>query len=267
MLRWLHQDLSPNARFFFRTLAISVLFHAVGCFLLLFVYAEYNSNALLQVRANSSEAIVKLVPFGTLPSTKSIQSSPQGLLGKSLVPKTTMVKKVGKKKAVQKKQVVAKKKQSLKKSKEVPKKNGVEKKVKKIEQKKETVPVKEKSAPEPIAQKNDQPVSQDILKPILQEALVDQPIQEVTFKEFELVQLQESLQEAVARVWTPPAGMSEELMCQVSLTIGWDGILLERVIEVSSGVFVYDIAVEQALDELQMPSELWGKKLKIVFKP
>ncbi len=272
MLRWPHPELSPNALFFLRWLTVSTLIHAVGCFLLLFVYTDYNSETLLQVRSTSSEAIVRLIPFGKSRAVQAAQSATKEPSRSLSVVKKTMIKKISKKKTVQKKQSTLKKKQPVKKQKETLKKQVLEKKIQKVDQKKETAPIKEKAdqKSEDVVQKNKQPVEQVTQNDVPNAAVnatTDQLIQEVTFKEFELVQLQESLQEAVARVWAPPAGMSEELVCQVALTVGWDGKLLERFVEVSSGVFVYDVAVEQALDELQMPSELWGKKVKIAFKP
>ena len=92
-------------------------------------------------------------------------------------------------------------------------------------------------------------------------------VQYVTHREYEALGSQQALQTAIEQVWTPPVGMQEDILCEVKLTISWDGNVLQRVITKKSDIIVYDLAVEQALDSLICPQAVWGKEIVIAFKP
>jgi len=264
----------PKNLFFIKLLILSLLLHVLGCFILLFVYLDYNPKALLQVSSAHSQAIVRVVSFSQKSksrTSKAVASS--GLNGHSTQSvahsqKIVLKKTTATKKRLPKKKAVQKQKQLSKKGKNVPFKKQKEKvsvKSKSIEKKIDPVSQEEKKVEVPVqevVEKTSQSVDQAVV-----EDLPLREIQEVSYQEFNFMQLQEAFQEAVARVWSPPAGMSQSLVCQVVLTVGWDGKLIEKRIEVPSDILVYDIAVEQALDEIEMPSELWGKSVRVAFKP
>lgn len=89
----------------------------------------------------------------------------------------------------------------------------------------------------------------------------------VTPKEFEVLQLQQQLQDAIEHVWVCPVGVDKNLLCEVEVTVDATGALLAREFIVRTGVYIYDNAVEEALEELTLPQPLWGRSIKIVFKP
>jgi outer membrane biosynthesis protein TonB len=198
------------------------------CFALFFLYSGYNSRTLVQVSSASSDLIVRLVSF-----EQRTEQKPE------LKTATQFVK------AAQKK--VLKKLVAKEVVKPVPKKvvKPVAKKVVQ-QQKQKKVPVKK------------------VVKPKVEE---QKEVKYVTRKEFDAVMLEQALQEAIVQVWAPPAGMDSSLVCNVALTIDWDGKLLEAKVEESSGILVYDIAVEHAIDQLVLPRQLWGKTVRVAFKP
>jgi outer membrane biosynthesis protein TonB len=232
---------------------------------LLFFYKTYDSKLLLQVSSVKSEAVVQFVSFmQQKPSVKTIAHKPAVVKTKVHQP-AQLVKTITQKtvpKAVQKK---------------VENQPGVKK------QEKTKLPVKEKKK-EPVAQKEvqKQPATKEQVKQVDKKDLptqglkkeetqslapVEKPIQKISKQEFDALSLQASLQEAVGQVWAPPAGMDEKLVCQVSFTVDWNGKLIEHFVTESSGILVFDIAVEQAVAELSVPRQLWGKSVTVAFKP
>ncbi len=231
MLLWQQLRLSRKKKFLTKLFFYSSVFHACLCFVLFFVYARYSSRPVIQVSSTGADVIVKLIPFA--------QKAPKQSVAKTA---TRFVKNAPKK--------VAPKAQPKKVLKHIPNKNIKPFKNKDIK----------KAAPnkKPIAQK--QPVQKPVEKK-------EQDIKYVTRKEFDAVLVEQALQDAIAQVWAPPAGMEETLVCEVALTVGWNGELVATSVEHSSGVVVYDIAVEQAIEQLKFPRQTWGKTVRVAFKP
>lgn len=234
MLHWLQPKLSNKRKFFAKIFLFSGVVHTLVCFVLLFIYTDYNSRALIAVSSVSSDVVVRVLPFTEKKST------PQKITSTSLA------------KVIKKKQTP-----------QPVKKVVIKKEVKK------TVPVKKAEPKKIIPPKK---VAKAVKKPVVKKDIPKQKKQQdnvkyVTQKEFSALQLQTALQESIEQVWTPPAGMLESVVCHVSISIGWDGKLAQSVIEESSGVLIYDIAVEQAVTAMKLPRQMWGKTVRVAFKP
>jgi len=131
---------------------------------------------------------------------------------------------------------------------EVKKEKVIEKKIIKNQQQKKIVkkePEKKKNViPKPIPKK-----------------------EQVGHREFNMLQLQEKIQEAVEGVWSAPPGCLQATECTMKITIGWDGKVLQAEVQKSSGVLLYDITVEHAIPKIDFPHGAWGKTLTLAFKP
>ena len=75
------------------------------------------------------------------------------------------------------------------------------------------------------------------------------------------------MQAAVQEVWSPPVCVDQEVVSQVLVTVGWDGKLVESKILKLSDIVIYDVAVQEALEEITFPRQIWGKQVKIAFRP
>lgn len=234
MLRLQQIKLSHKNQFLTKLLVCSWVFHGFVCFGLFFLYTSYDQQALLEISTRASEAIVQFVAF-----EQPVQ--------KAAVTTTQLVRTAPKKSTA----LAAQKKQPVKKETKLQPKAPVKK-------------------PEPV--KKDlsgkvQKAKTDAVQKPVEQTQKAQEVNYVSRKEYDTVMLESSLQEAILQVWAPPAGMQESLVCNVTLTVDWHGKLVESVVEESSGVLVYDIAVEQAIAQLDVPRQLWGKTVRVAFKP
>lgn len=246
MSRWPLPRLSNKHKFFGKLLIFSSVFHLVLCFTLFFLYGDSISQCNVSVSTLPSEVIVKLLPFA---GKKSVQKSLPTHTRTTLKARTSMGKKnLPSVKKTQKQKVVHKK--ELEKQK-VPhtKKESVQKSV-------------QKSPVQKPVQAEEKPI-----KRFEQQVPKNEEVRYVGAKEFDEALLEQVLQEAIACVWAPPAGMETTLVSVVSLTIGWDGKIAEARVEQQSGVLVYDLAVEQAIAEFVPPRQSWGKVVRLAFKP
>ncbi|OGB85954.1 hypothetical protein A3J41_02220 [candidate division TM6 bacterium RIFCSPHIGHO2_12_FULL_38_8] len=73
------------------------------------------------------------------------------------------------------------------------------------------------------------------------------------------------IQHSVQQIWTPPAGMSKDVSCEVQIKIGADGQAVQAKVVKPSGVFVYDAAARKTLMALDYPQEVWNKNITIVL--
>ncbi len=89
----------------------------------------------------------------------------------------------------------------------------------------------------------------------------------VTQQEFDVLQLQQKLQTCLFDRWTPPLGVPETAICQAVVSIGWDGALVEVEYLKKSSIHTYDMSVQETLDHVEFPHEVWGKRITITFKP
>lgn len=272
MLRWLQPRISAKAKFQSKLLVLSFLLHSIVCFSLLFFYKTYDTNLLLKISSVKSEAVVQFVSSmhkKTASATTQMTQQAKSVAAS----KTTISSKIEKKqpqKKVVKKTVKPMQKPILKQEpKEVLEKKPVIVKTKADEPqvKQESLinpKLQEKKVdPEPVVQQQELVDQQDVKVDVSEQ----QEIQVLSRQEFEALSLQEALQEAVQEVWAPPAGMDGKLVCYVALTVDWNGKLVEHFIEDSSGVLVFDVAVEQAVAEIQFPRPLWGKSVTVAFTP
>jgi hypothetical protein len=89
----------------------------------------------------------------------------------------------------------------------------------------------------------------------------------LTKQEFDALQIQQKLQECLFDVWTPPTGISSGTFCEVLITIGWDGVILETQFLKKSDILMYDLSVQETVEQVTFPHEVWGKQITITFKP
>ncbi len=94
-----------------------------------------------------------------------------------------------------------------------------------------------------------------------------QEIVYVTKQEFDALQLQQKLQECLFDLWTPPAGIPSGVACEVLITVGWDGAILETQFLKKTDILMYDLSVQETLEQVIFPHEVWGKQITIAFKP
>ena len=267
MLRWLQPKLPDKYLLLIKLFTFSSVLHTVICCMLFFLYSNVGTSTLVEVHASSSQAVVRMISFnkpkqsgksglGTKKGASGQNSKKNTLQGTQQRPKTALGKSAAHKKT----------------KKNTPKK--IEKKVTKPilqppAQTKQEPKVIEKKAvlPEKVIEQ-EAVVPQTVTSAAQEDTTIDeQVIEYLTPKEYEQALIQDALKEAIVSVWAPPAGMSDALVCEVLLTVGFDGNMLETKIEKKSGVLIYDIAVEEALTQVVMPRQLWGKKVKIAFKP
>ena len=280
MLHWLHQKLINGSDSFKNILYLSVLAH---CFLCIVLFGMYRLGPDLNftVEARHPAAIVKLLPLGAKkPSYGSKKKFTQVAKVEKKVAKKTPKKEMQNKKKtalVKEKKIKQKNKKKHNKSKKEIISNPIEeikteeiaiqKEEPVVEQKKESeqeevieIPVPAQS-PSPDVQKSDS-------QPLLEQLQGEQDdCMYVTQKELQALQLQQCLQDALQEVWIAPVGIPEDVVTEIIITVGWDGALVERTVVVSSEIYIYDKAVQDALDTIVIPELLWGKSIAISFKP
>lgn len=274
MLLWLQQRLPRKNKFLFKLSVLSALTHLMLCFSLFFMYKEYHHALLLQVHANHNpdDVIVRLLPM-TAKKSKSVRITKRAVSAKK--PTKQIVPKKKSMQLAQVKKVTPKPKPVIK-----------PKPVVKTEQKKEieAKPVEKKIESKPVETKEVKPVEKkpEIIKEVLvpvkdisKEELKSEPIIEqveenvryVTHKELRGIELENAVQAAVQEVWAPPIGVDQEVMSEVQVTVGWDGKLVESKILKLSEIVIYDVAVQEALEDITFPRQVWGKEIKIAFRP
>jgi hypothetical protein len=94
-----------------------------------------------------------------------------------------------------------------------------------------------------------------------------QEILYLTQQEFDALQIQQKLQECLFDLWTPPAGIPSGALCEVLITVGWDGAILETQFLKKTDILMYDLSVQETLEQVAFPHEVWGKQITIAFKP
>ena len=286
MLLWLQQKLPKKNRFLFKLSLVSALAHSFLCFSLFFMYKDYQHSLSLQVRATHrpDDVIVRLLPISARPrAQKRVAVKNTSTLVKKTV--SNVIKKKPQTKFAQVKKVIQKPKPKqetkplfkpvekiIKEQKEKPKEASklVEKKVSEV--KKENTPVqsqevvKERQAEVKEESKSKENIKDSkIQEPIVEK--VEENVQYVTHKELRGIELENALQAAVQEVWAPPVGIDQEVMSEVQVTVGWDGALVESKILKPSDIVIYDVAVQEALEEIKFPRQVWGKEIKIAFRP
>jgi len=79
--------------------------------------------------------------------------------------------------------------------------------------------------------------------------------------------VQHAIHNVFAAHWQPPIGLSPDLACHIKFMVNAKGEVQEIVMLESSGVLIYDIAVQNALREssLHLPVCAYGKEFCITF--
>lgn len=180
---------------------------------------------------------VIFVPIGQKPPARAAQKNTvapaqakpvsktkaQPVVKKKEPVKTTIAKQ--EKKREPKKSVIAKKQEAK-----------VQPPVAKKEPVKSPAPIVEQPKPEPIAQASP---ANDIRQEI--DALY------VNRNELEQLAIAEYIQQEVGVHWRPPVGLSPDLTCNVKIAIDRQGRVASTTIIESSGVVIFDVAVQAAL--------------------
>jgi|GEM_PF-3106579 len=252
-----------------------------------------------QGRQKSSNKNIAQSSALAVSSNKKKKKSPTSLVKQAVTSKSVKVGKAKKealekaKKAAQtKKSSLAKAKedkQKLKEQSELKKKEAeklkqdeklqLEKKAsdsaKALKQKKEVAEKESKSVEQLV--KEDQKI-EALQQPVIDQATLGktsgslvgpegQEILYLTKQEFDGLQIQQKLKECLFDLWTPPAGIPSGVLCEVLITVGWDGAILETQFLKKTEILMYDLSVQETLEQVAFPHEVWGKQITIAFKP
>lgn len=302
MLLWQPQNFLRIRSVFFVSLAL----HVVVCFSLLFVYKDYHQRLCIDLSSRiPSQAIVKLLPlsasrsalqtigvkggkkgpgsFKTVMRSQKKKKSPTSLAKQSVVSKSVKASK-GKKGAETKKTAVKalaekKTKEAQQRTLELEKKKKAEELQQKVESEKalekemkqrEETKKEEVKLGESLKKKEEENVlasSSDQQRTGESTGSEGQEILYLTKQEFDALHIQQKLQECLFDLWTPPAGIPSGTVCEVLVTVGWDGVILETEFLRKSDILMYDLSVQETFEQVTFPHEVWGKQITIAFKP
>ncbi len=281
MLLWLRQRLPKKNLFLFKLSILSAVTHFILCFGFFFMYKEYHHSLLLQVHAkhNPDDVKVRLLPLSAKKPRVRVAKRAIGIAKKKVAKKTVVKKKtmqlaqVAKPKPVKvtskvEPKQIAKKVEKKTTPKEDLKPKPVEKKeIKPVEKKQEVKaePVKESPKVEPKKVESSKQIKEEIKIDPVEE--VEENVRYVTHKELRGIELENAVQAAVQEVWSPPLGVDQEVVSEVLVTVGWDGKLAESKMLKLSDIVIYDVAVQEALEDIKFPRQIWGKEIKIAFRP
>ncbi len=73
------------------------------------------------------------------------------------------------------------------------------------------------------------------------------------------------LYKEISQKWSPPPGVPKETVCELLLQIDWQGAIVGIAVAKSSGVLLFDLAAQAAVDELNCPKWAWGKSIALTF--
>ncbi|MCF7899897.1 TonB C-terminal domain-containing protein [Candidatus Babeliales bacterium] len=286
MWLWQQQRFAKKTKFIGKLIMLSFFIHMIGSFCFLCVYKGYDKT-IIHIQSVAQNVIVRVMPLGGIPKKTASQktslaprllkktgehavSQKQPLLKKIVSQTKTTLKKVAPQKKIIKKPEPVKK--IIKKSVDSVVPQSRDQNVKKEEVKKNIEPLKKINNVKNVKEEKEKEVIKQSapLESSNTEEIVSHNEEEIVYlsqKDYNAFEAHAALQEAIIDVWTPPAGMADNLVCVVSLIIDWNGSLKESVIDDSSGVPIYDIAVGQALEQVKIPRALWGKSLTVAFKP
>ena len=75
-----------------------------------------------------------------------------------------------------------------------------------------------------------------------------------------------AVQEEIMTRWRPPMGLPKDLVCTISVRLDRQGGIVNTTVKKPSGVLIYDLAANQAAQEMKLPQIAWGKEFSIAFK-
>ena len=268
MLHWLRQKLIRRDDVVARFIVVSVALHGMLIVGIFFSYAQ-SPDFNFSISRSSSHAIVQLLPVGAIKPVvkKGVQ------LKKKLQKEGLSNHKKIKKNTAENRKKTAVLKDKNKKNKQIKKQH-----TKEVAKQDESIP---EPIVEPVIEKKEEIVPEAVKEESIALEKIDVPVVQngadvpaaqeeilyVTQKELDVLQLQQQLKDAIEQVWTSPFGMAEDIVCEVLLVIGWDGRIVEKTLTKPTDIYIYDRAVEDALDLLTFPQQLWGKSIAIAFKP
>ncbi len=264
MLHWQRKILRTSRRLLFwaKLLLFSFVSHSLFLFFVLFLYKGnfFSYDVTVSTKFLSAGAPVVFMPFAKRVHkqavTKNLQSAGASSLKKKKSKSTTLTSfsKPKKKHVAQKS-----KPKKIQKQKPKPKKKIVaqKKKAQKIVQKKQS----KKKIARSIKKKSKNVVAKN--KKIVEEK--QKPIY-VGQVEMEAFRMQDEMQREVVRYWSPPVGLSKDLVCVLKVLVDWSGRVTKTSVAQSSGVLMYDISARTAVSRMQLQQWAHGKEFSITFK-
>lgn len=84
-------------------------------------------------------------------------------------------------------------------------------------------------------------------------------------EDLDALKLQQVIQQEIATHFKPPAGLSRQLQCQLTLTVAFDGTIMDVAVHQSSGAAIFDMSARNAVRKLNLPAWTHGKELTITF--
>lgn len=131
---------------------------------------------------------------------------------------------------------------------------------KKEQPKKQSVPKEKKAAPPkeiPV------PVAPPIAAPAPEEHLAmditANKIDDHMTGEYEL------LYDAIVSCWSPPPGIPVDVTCTITISLDRQGLITTKEMNNPSGMLMYDLAAQAAINEIHFPRLAWGKSITITF--
>ncbi|KKP35589.1 MAG: hypothetical protein UR26_C0003G0062 [candidate division TM6 bacterium GW2011_GWF2_32_72] len=283
MWRWqqgLLLKLPSRFIFIFRLLCFSIIVHGIFLFSVFFLIngGLFQPTFVITKNLSAGQARIVVLPFyrsvpGALNAKRSGLSKQNIKPIKKSVVKTAFakLKSAPKEKPIEKK-IVKKEPEKIKQKKEEIKKVVKKEEPKKVEEKKVIEPEKkelekkvEKEEPkieEPvIEQKEELLVAQET--PAVEEGL---DVLFVGTDDLQALKLQELIQAEINEAWSPPAGLSKDLECQVKIFVDLNGKSSQIAVVKSSSVLVYDMSAKRAAMSSSFPEALRGKEIVLTFK-
>lgn len=247
-----------------KLVCLSAGFHGIALIVLFCFYTEFTVHTIRVNLGQIEGRPVIIVPFVTTHNQNLSQTTKKQLVqSKSLVKKETTKTTVAAKKINQKKQPVQQTVQKKEESKTAqltkyakkakPTQSSVEQPPldeQKVVKHKEVIPQSVKPTTQQVAQV--QQFQPEQIEPLY--------VGQAQGEHYELEQL---VQYAVKQNWVRPAGCAEGVSCKVSVTIDRTGKVIALQEEQSSGVLMFDSAVQCAVAQTHFPTRLAGKTVSI----
>ncbi len=127
-----------------------------------------------------------------------------------------------------------------------------------------SINIEEPPAPEAAEKIEEKPLVQEIPKPIDQPKKL--PEKQLEQKKAESIPARiDDLYKEISQKWSPPPGVPQETACQLLLHIDSQGAIVDVAVAKSSGVLLFDLAAQAAIDELNCPKWAWGKSIALTF--
>lgn len=282
MWLWQRKNIHKRHLLWAKLFGLCLLFHLIFLFWIFCVYRD--NSYILSISINKKldySAPIYFVPLGTPYSAKG-RVYPEPVEGKGKPARTTQNKPTSTQAPVKKTTPVIQAKPATvatpKKTTEPIKKELPKTEIKKIEEVKKEIPIK---------QKDDKPKEKtpsfdklrtsggDIVPPVAQAVDTQQTITPVipenaqishNYREVEALRRSAQLQKELVQKWKPPIGVSPDCMCEISFFVNSTGAIEDLKMVKSSGVVMYDISARQALFAMKMPQWTYGKPFTISFK-